>query len=86
MKPLPVKTQWAVIRACVRNYHRVCSVKRSLRYIVSVSLAFTDERKEIMQWLRVCGGDWQHMAACVGDKFYWPKLDAWAKRQKGGAP
>ena len=86
--PLPVRTQWAFIRALLRDYNRVARLPRGARLIFMAGVYFTDARVSIVKEMMFQAGAWELARKFLVGKMSaesLAKLTSWAARVKGGA-
>lgn len=86
MKPFPIKTQFAFLRACLRNWRRVLTTPAGCRVLWRLPVLFTHEGcREVLLWLVSTDGDWKMVRECIRTQPYAPRLFAWVQSWKGGA-
>lgn len=86
MKPLPVRSQYAVLAASIRNWRRVITNPKACGLLCRLSELFTQENvREVLRWMISTDGDWKAVREELRRRPYAAKLFAWADKVKGGA-
>lgn len=86
MNSLPIRSQYALLRACLRNWKRCLNNQRCVALLCRLSRCVTNENvREVLRWMISTDGDWQAVRAELSRRPYASKLFAWADRVKGGA-
>jgi hypothetical protein len=88
VKPLPQKTQFAILKALLRNWHLCKNNYRCARLLMRFKSSF--DYQPIMQviwWMVVFDGDWDSVRRELSQRPapWHKKLFSWADKVKGGA-
>lgn len=85
MRPLPVKTQTAILRALLRNWQRACGSPRVCKMLILQHRFFTNEKIRVaVHALLISAGDWMKAKAELKNSpLDCDKLFAWAEKIQG---
>lgn len=82
--PLPVRSQYALLRACLKNWRRCIENPVCCSRLCRLSRFVTQENvREVLRWLISTDGDWKTVRNELRSRAYAPKLFAWADRKAG---
>jgi hypothetical protein len=88
VKPLPVKTQKAILRACLRHWQRACNSPRICKFLFCRNRYFTNEKiSAAVHALLLTAGDWSKAKTDIKNVLVvdYDKLFTWAEKVQGGA-